>query len=327
MIQSYTTMLSQRRGKTMETSESVSNPIVILNPTANRGNMHMHRTLIRNHLNGEQGTQQTEYIETTRAGEAQERAMHAAQEGRPVIIVGGDGSLHEAVNGILSSGHRVPLGIIPAGSGNDYAWNTLKLPRDPREAIERAFHGRVMNSDVGIVNGKYFANSFSVGLDADIAQTASWLKKYPLMSGERLYYTATVRQLLFGYHKCPWLTFDLDAETPQAQTNSIQKHYVLMAVTNGPTYGAGFRINPTADHTDGLLNVCTIDYTPLLRALRLLPVVQKGEHSDLPEVTFYRAKTVRIASRFPVNIQMDGETTSATSFDAKILPGALLVRV
>ncbi len=311
----------------METSVSVSNPIVIFNPTANRGNMHMHRTLIRNHLNGEQGTQQTEYVETTRAGEAQERAMHAAQEGRPVIIVGGDGSLHEAVNGILSSGCRVPLGIIPAGSGNDYAWNTLKLPHDPREAIERAFHGCVMNSDAGIVNGKYFANSFSVGLDADIAKTASWLKKYPLMSGERLYYTSTVRQLLFGYHKCPWLTFDLDAKTPQAQTNSIQKRYVLMAVTNGPTYGAGFRINPTADHTDGLLDVCTIDYTPLLRALRLLPVVQKGEHADLPEVTFYRAKTVRIVSRFPVNIQMDGETTSATSFDAEILPGALSVRV
>lgn len=311
----------------METSVSVSNPIVIFNPTANRGNMHMHRTLIRNHLNGEQGTQQTEYVETTRAGEAQERAMHAAQEGRPVIIVGGDGSLHEAVNGILSSGCRVPLGIIPAGSGNDYAWNTLKLPHDPREAIDRAFHGRVMNSDAGIVNGKYFANSFSVGLDADIAKTASWLKKYPLMSGERLYYASTVRQLLFGYHKCPWLTFDLDAKTPQAQTNSIQKRYVLMAVTNGPTYGAGFRINPTADHTDGLLDVCTIDYTPLLRALRLLPVVQKGEHADLPEVNFYRTKTVRIVSRFPVNIQMDGETTSATSFDAEILPGALSVRV
>lgn len=311
----------------METSVSVSNPIIILNPTANRGNMHMHRILIRNHLASEQSTQQTEYIETTRAGEAQELAMHAAQEGRPVIIVGGDGSLHEAVNGILSSGRRVPLGIVPAGSGNDYAWNTLKLPHDPKEAIERAFNGRIIDSDAGIVNSKYFANSFSVGLDADIAKTASWLKKYPLMSGERLYYTSTIRQLLFGYHKCPWLTFDLDAGTAQAQTNEVQTHYVLMAVTNGPTYGAGFRINPTADHSDGLLDVCTIDYTPLLRALRLLPVVQRGKHSDLPEVTFYRAKTVRITSRFPVNIQMDGETASATSFDAKILPGALSVRV
>ena len=311
----------------METSVSVSNPIVILNPTANRGNMNFHRTLIRNRLSGEQGTQPTEYIETTHAGEAQERAKLAAQEGRPVIIVGGDGSLHEAVNGILSSGRRVPLGVIPAGSGNDYAWNTLNIPRDPVMAVERAFNGQLIDSDAGSVNGRYFANSFSVGLDADIAVTASWLKKYPLMSGERLYYTSTVRQLLFGYNKCPWLTFELDGDTAQAQQNRTSTHYVLMAVTNGPTYGAGFRINPTADHTDGLFDICTINYTPLLRALRLLPVVQKGQHSDLPEVTFYRAKTVHIESRFPIHIQMDGETTSATQFDAKILPKALLVRV
>jgi diacylglycerol kinase (ATP) len=73
--------------------------------------------------------------------------------------------------------------------------------------------------------------------------------------------------------------------------------------------------------------VCTIDYTPLLRALKLLPVVKKGEHSALPEVTFYRARTVHIESKRAVNIQMDGETTSATYFNAKILPGALWVRV
>ncbi|MBO0780827.1 MAG: diacylglycerol kinase family lipid kinase, partial [Ktedonobacteraceae bacterium] len=62
------------------------------------------------------------------------------------------------------------------------------------------------------------------------------------------------------------------------------------------------------------------------RALRLLPVVQKGEHSNLPEATFYRARTVHIECQTPVNIQMDGETTSATSYDATILPGALWVR-
>jgi diacylglycerol kinase (ATP) len=100
-----------------------------------------------------------------------------------------------------------------------------------------------------------------------------------------------------------------------------------MAVTNGPTYGAGFRINPTADHTDGLLDVCAISYTPLLRALKLLPLVQKGEHASLPEVTFFPARSVHIESQQEVNIQMDGETTSAASYDAKVLPGALWVRV
>lgn len=301
---------------------SFGSPIVLLNPTANRSRMELYRALVRRRVAQDSSV---EYVETTHRGEAEERAREAASQGRAVIVVGGDGSLHEVVNGILASGQRVPLGVIAAGSGNDYAWNTLNLPRDPSAAVERAFSGQLVASDVGMVNGRYFANSFSVGLDADIAVAAGHLKKYPLMSGERLYYSSTLRQLLFGYGRCPWLKFCLN-EGP-AQVNGEQKRYVLMAVTNGPTYGAGFRINPTADYTDGFFDVCTITYTPLLRALRLLPIVQRGEHVGLPEVTFYRAKTVHIESRTVVNIQMDGETTSATSFDAHILPGALLVRV
>lgn len=305
----------------MEHSPSSGNPIVILNPTANCGNMEQHRVLLRSRLESEP---QAEYIETSRQGEAQERAMNAAREGRPIIIVGGDGSVHEVANGILQAGRRVPLGIVAAGSGNDYAWHTLKLPKDPAAAIERAFTGQLVNSDAGIVNGRYFVNSFSVGLDADIAVAANWMKKIPFMSGSRLYYGTTIKQLLFGYHRCPWLTITIDSGEEPA--DAVAKHYVLMAVTNGPTYGAGFRINPTADFKDGLLDVCTINYTPLPRALQLLPLVQKGEHAGLPEVTFYRARSVRIESQRPVNIQMDGETTNATSYDAKILPAALWVR-
>src|SRR6266700_1946466 len=261
----------------MEDSPSSGNPIVILNPAANRGKMEHYRALLRRRLEKEP---QAEYVETTRQGEAQERAMYAAKEGRPVIIVGGDGSVYEVVNGILCAGRRVPLGIVAAGSGNDYAWNTLKLPQDPAAAIERAFTGHLVDSDAGIVNGKYFVNSFSLGLDADIAAAAGQLKKIPLMSGSRLYYTSTLKQLFFGYSRCPWLKFTLDGE--EQASGSTFKRYVLMAVTNGPTYGAGFRINPKADYSDGLLDICTINYMPLLRALKLLPLVQKGEHEILP---------------------------------------------
>ncbi len=301
--------------------EPPANPLVILNPAANRGKMDRLREVVRNRLLREQA----DYRETTKQGEAKELALTAAKEGRPVIIVGGDGSVHEVVNGILASGRRVPLGIVGAGSGNDFAWNTLRLPHDPAAAIERAFDGRLVEVDAGIVNGRYFANSFSVGLDADIAVAANRMKNIPLMSGSRLYYTSTLKQLLFGYNRCPWLSFKLD--DGELAGNAQFRRYVLIAVTHGPTYGAGFRINPSADHTDGLFDICTIDYMPLLRALKLLPIVKKGEHAGLPEITFYRAKSVYIESRYPVNVQMDGETTSAKSYDAKILPGVLWVRI
>src|SRR5216683_6372508 len=301
----------------METSSSSGSPLVILNPAANRGKMTAHRAVARSRAEREHA----EYIETTKQGEAKELAKQAAGEGRPVIIVGGDGSVHEVVNGILSSERRVPLGIVAAGSGNDYAWNTLKLPHDPTAAIERAFTGQLVDADVGIVNGEYFANSFSVGLDADIAVAADQMKKVPFMSGARLYYGTTLKQLLFGYHRCPWLTLRLDDGQQLDQKEA--RRYVLMAVTIGPTYGAGFRINPTADYQDGLFDICAISYTPLSRALQLLPIVKKGEHAGLPEVTFFRATSVQIESQKPVNIQMDGETSNATSYDARILPAAL----
>lgn len=297
-----------------------ANPLIILNPTANRGKMDQYRVLIRDRLAHEQA----DYVETSRQGEGQELAMNAAKNGRPIIIVGGDGTIHEAVNGILLAGKRVPLGIIAAGSGNDFAYNTLKLPTDPAIALESAFSGRLVAVDAGKINERYFANAFGVGLDADIAATVEAMKKIPLMSGSRLYYTAIVRQLLFGYHRCPRFRFCLDEN---AYESGVEKRYILIAVSNGPAYGAGFQINPAADCCDGLFDICTIDYTPLLRALKLLPIAKKGQHAGQPEVTFYRARKVHIESRVAVQMQMDGETTSAKSFDAEVLPGALWIRV
>ncbi len=306
----------------MGTLSSFGDPIIILNPAANRGKMDKYRTLILERAKREQA----QYVETTKQGEAKEIAMAAASKGCPIIVVGGDGSVHEVVNGILSSGSRVPLGIVGAGSGNDFAWNTLKLPHDAVHSIEKAFNGQLVEVDAGIVNGSYFVNSFSIGLDADIAVTANRMKRIPLMSGARLYYTATLKELLLGYRKCPWLSFRLQSEDG-SKTNVQNKRFVLIAVTNGPTYGAGFRINPKANHSDGLFDVCTIDYAPLLRALKLLPVVKKGEHVGLPEVTCYLAKSVSIESQHCVNVQMDGETSNSDRYSILNLPAALFLRV
>lgn len=304
----------------MDTSEG--NTVVILNPAANRGNMEMIRAMIRSRLDRE--PDKYEYVETGRPGEAEERARQAASEGRAVIIAGGDGSIHEVVNGLLAAGRRVPLGIIPAGSGNDYAWYALKLPQDPAAAIERAFDGQAVASDAGSINGRYFVNAFSVGLDADIAVTVGKMKKYPFMSGQRLYMASVLRQAIFGYHRCPWLTLLLD---DGAQDCGGEKRYVIMAVSIGPSYGAGFQINPTADHTDGLFDICTFDYVSLRRFMQLMPLVKQGKHVGAPEATFYRAKTLRIECRVTANVQMDGETMQAKSISAEVLPSALEVRV
>jgi diacylglycerol kinase (ATP) len=301
-------------------SPSPQKPLVILNPTANRGHMDIHRALVRQHLR----QISAEYIETSQAGEAKDWAMQAARADRPIVIVGGDGSINEVVNGILEAGRRVPLGIVAAGSGNDLASSTLKLPLEPKAALERAFSGRPIAVDAGKVNGRYFANACSIGLDADIGGAAEKLKRYPFLSGGRLYYAAILRQLFFGYHRCPWLTICLDGEGMEGKT---ERRYLLAAISNGPAYGAGFRINPTARYDDGLLDVCTVDYLPLLRTLKLLPIAKKGQHTRIPEVTFHRVRRAVIDSRTPVTIQMDGEIARATHFEIEIIPGALWIRV
>src|ERR1700730_4364023 len=143
--------------------------LIILNPAANRGELQQHPALVHQRL----AAIDAEYLETYQAEEARERAMRAAQAGRSIIVVGGDGSVKAVGNGGLAAGRRVPRGTIPAGSGNDFACNTLGLPRAPAEALERALHGRPQAVDAGLVNGHYFANGFSVGLDADIAVAAN----------------------------------------------------------------------------------------------------------------------------------------------------------
>lgn len=303
-----------------KTVESTSlPPLILLNPRANRGQMDRYRSLIQQHRQ----RSEAEYVETKHGEDATCRARQAAREGRPLVVIGGDGSINAVVNGILTAERKVPLGIVPAGSGNDFAYRALLLPRNPAQAVERALYGEPVAVDVGKVNDHYFVNAFSVGLDADIAAGANAMKKVPFMSHLLLYYAATLRQLLFGYHRCPWLTYTLDSDTA---TSAGERRYVLLAVSNGPAYGGGFLINPSASPHDGLLNVCSISYVPLIRALRFLPAVQKGKHAKVPEVTFQSAQAIRIEAKNPINMQVDGETTMAASFEAHIIPGALWIR-
>ncbi len=295
-------------------------PLIILNPAANRGHMRPYRALIHERISGDVA----DYRETARRGDATKWARDAAERGQPIIIVGGDGTINEVANGVLSATQRVPLGIIPAGSGNDFACYTLGLPLDPAAALDRALRGATVAVDAGTVNGRYFVNSFSVGLDADITLTSNRLRKLPLMRGPLLYYASALRRLVFSYGRCPWMTISVDGAVTDIPG---EKHYVLAAMTNGPTYGGGFKINPTAEHADGALDLCAVYHPRWLRAISLLPVVQKGQHGNEPEIRFYRVRELHISSRRPVNAQIDGETFRDTTFTAQVLPGALTVRV
>lgn len=291
-------------------------PLVILNPQSNVGRAARLRKPLEKALAAGKG----DLVLTQAPRDAERLAQEAAASGRDVVVAGGDGTINEAANGVLSSGRRVSLGIIPAGSGNDYACETLKLPRDPLRALEIALRGEPRAMDVGRVNGRYFLNAFGVGLDANIAAAAEKLKRYPFMRGQTLYWTASLRELIFHYKLCPRLTVQYD-EQP-----SEQREYAVAAVSIGPTYGGGFRINPDADPRDGLFDLCTIWKPSLPRALRLLPMVEKGKHLREKEVARARVRHVVMESDHLIHAHLDGEVILERRFEARILPGALLVR-
>lgn len=295
-------------------------PLVILNPRSARGGSRKLRAAVEHAARDGRAVPAL----TKAPGDAQALARAAALAGRNVIAVGGDGTVHEIANGILGAGEdvasRVTLGIVPAGNGNDYACHTLGLPRDPERALAIALDAAPVAMDAGIVNGRYFVNSLGVGIDANIAAAAERLKRVPLLRGQALYYAASLSELIFHYDRCPQLTLAADGEPP---TN---RAYALAAVSLGPTYGGGFKINPGADPRDGLFDLCTIVKPSQMRALRLLPLVEKGQHVDQPEVTRRRVRSLEMETKQPIFAHLDGEVITAARFEVRIFPGALRVR-
>jgi diacylglycerol kinase (ATP) len=291
-------------------------PVVILNPKSNSGRAERLRAPLAKALAGGRG----ELTLTQAPRDAERLARDAATSGRDVVVVGGDGTITEAANGVLGVGAAVRLGIVPAGSGNDYAYETLKLPHNPLRALEIALNGEARAMDVGQVNGRYFLNALGVGLDANIAAAAEKLKRYPFMRGQTLYWAASLRELLFHYNLCPQLTVRYDDQPEERRV------YALAAVSIGPTYGGGFRINPDADPHDGYFDLCTIWKPSLPRALRLLPMVEKGKHLREKEVARARVRHIVMEADRLIHAHLDGEVMLERRFEARILPGALLVR-
>jgi len=303
----------------MATSLQTGQAVVILNPAANHGRARRIRPLVERALVGGRG----ELVLTTGPRHGEQIGREAAQSGRPVIVVGGDGTLAEVANGILSVQQpaETSLGLVAAGNGNDYAWNTLKLPHQVTAALEVALAGEIATVDAGVVNGRYFVNSLGIGIDANIAAAANEMKRFALLQGPTLYWAASLREILFHYDRCPWLKVYPDGEETDGRL------YALSAVSVGPTYGGGFRINPQADVRDGLFDLCMIVKPPKLRALRLLGMVSKGQHVTQPEVQMRRVRSVTLASQAEVFAHLDGEVIKAARFEAQSLPGALRVRV
>jgi len=246
------------------------------------------------------------------------KALAEAAVGYDIVVAaGGDGTVHEVLGGLMAhaEGTRPALAVLPTGSGNDYR-RTLGISTDLAQAAEQILTGARHKVDVGMANGVPFANSIAMGFDARVTAKAVEYKTTTRLSGLPLY-GAALFHVLFKEFYSHRLRIQLDDGPVE------QRDLLLVAVTNGPTYGGGFRITPKARPDDGELDVLAIDSLTLGGALVRLPFVVTGHHSWMRHVHLTRQQRVRVWSEVPLPGQIDGEVTIADHYDVRILPAAL----
>lgn len=287
---------------------------VIVNPQANHGQA---ATLIPAVRHAARDWNDAEVLVTDHYGQATELAA-GFSDIDAVVVVGGDGSIFEVVNGLAGSGKLgIPLGIIPAGSGNDFS-KALGLPRDFKAATALIGRWQTRCVDLGTVDGRVFTNSLAVGFDARVAHLANEIKEKTQKTGISLYLTALWR-IMFGDYYCH------DVRLRFNDGEWLEKKILLAAINNGSTYGGGFRITPDAENDDGLLDVCVIDALPRWQVFWRLPFAIAGRHKWMKQTSFHRVTTVDIQSDKPLPAALDGELILDKTFRIEVKPGSLTV--
>lgn len=254
---------------------------------------------------------------TSRPLEAMEIARRAAEEGCELVVaLGGDGTSHEVANGLLSSGNsEVALGMIPIGTGNDFA-DMFDTPTDLAQVALRIREGKTRLIDVGWINDRYFVNIVGVGFDALVSIQA--LKIQHVLRGFPLYLAAVF--ITLKEYQIPHITVEFDGER-------LSMPMTMINVANGKREGGGFLIAPDAQNDDGIFDICLARGLGRLGILRLLPEVIKGTHVDKEPVTMAKAKRVILDSPDPLPVHADGEIiyTEAHHLEIEIIPRRLRV--
>jgi YegS/Rv2252/BmrU family lipid kinase len=234
-----------------------------------------------------------------------------------VVAVGGDGTVHEVLNGLMKHPleRRPTLGVLPTGSGNDTR-RTLAISEDLTQAALELVTGERRRFDVGVCNGVYFNNSFAAGLDAKVTAKAVEYKITTKRSGLWLYLTALLHVLFRELDSFP-MEVGFDGQ-PATTVDTL-----IVAVTNGPTYGGGFFITPDAIPDDGLFDVCMIDPLSLPQALMRLPFVIMGKHTKMKVVHMSRHASLTIECETPIPAQVDGEVLLQRHYEISMLAGAI----
>ncbi|MCB0834305.1 MAG: diacylglycerol kinase family lipid kinase [Bacteroidetes bacterium] len=297
---------------------------LIINPASNRGQGTKAVSVIREWLARQEI--EHEILVTTQSAEAMPYVMEKAFDHDLIIAAGGDGTVHEVINGMMQARENKDqsktmacLGILPIGSGNDFV-KMLNVPVSLPRALDILLKGQSMKMDVGRISvdgnhSRYFNNNIGIGFDAYVNYESIKIKR---LRGVAIYLTAVVKSLFAYQH--PTVSYTLNG-------NTVERKILMLTVGNGLCAGGGFYITPDARLDDGVFDICIVDSMSKPGMLRSLPRVMKGTHTFLKTVSMHKSDRIEIHSKEPLPIHADGEvvTLDAHSIQMDLVPSAIQV--
>lgn len=282
--------------------------LLLVNPTSGGGKGKSQGQIVRDYL----ARHSLDFIEISgssyeSAASALAHAIRKTSHLEALIVVGGDGMVHLAIQELAKS--SVPLILIPAGTGNDFA-RSLGLPlSDPISILERSRKNSATAIDLGTVNGRFFCEVLSTGFDSVVNERANRMR---LISGRSKYNLAILLELpLFRPRR---YAFAVDGA-------SFEVDAMLIAIANGASYGGGMRVCPDAKLDDGRFDLMILEPVSKLEFLRVFPRVFSGSHIDHPRVRIMRGSKVEVEAQAVA--YADGERIGQLPITAEIAPSAL----
>lgn len=250
------------------------------------------------------------FVHTNAPGHATElsKAAAATEGCTGVIAVGGDGTAFEVACGLMNT--DVPLGIIPAGTGNDFI-KTVSIPKKPMEALDFILTHEPRPVDVGGLNDRLFLNVCGTGFDVTVLDYTLSAKKY--CRGLLPYLIGLIRGI--AHYKPILVRFTADGKTEEREV-------LICSVANGRYFGGGITICPDAAANDGLLDLVIVEHKPRWQLPFLVPSLLMGRILKFSFTTHTRCSHVEVFSK-GMRLNVDGEILDIESAKFSVLPGAL----
>jgi YegS/Rv2252/BmrU family lipid kinase len=260
-----------------------------------------------------------------RPGHLAELARDAALGGAELlVVVGGDGSVHEAANGLVGLGRQPDVAIVPRGTGWDFS-RTFGIPRKIDEAVRVALEGEARTIDLGRATYRawdgsdaaaVFANVASAGMSGAIAKRANETTK--ALGGKASYLWAIFA--VFSGWQASDVEIVVDGERRTGRMFDV-------VVANGRFFGGGLEICPDAEPDDGLLDVLTIGDVTKRDLVQTVPKMYRGTHLPHPKAELLRGASVTVTSDTALPVELDGEQPGTTPVTFEVVRAALRLRV